>query len=201
MLYAAELLWRERDTRFDGIHDALPMRETPDWFSKLTALSFVVLMVLTVAMICGLIMQTVAGYYHYDILQYLQELYVVTFPQIMIYALLALFVQTVVSNKFIGHGIIIAIFFLQPILSNFGYENSLYLIGSTASYTYSDMNGYGHFVPALFWSTVYWLAIAAFFGVASIALARRGSENSWSTRLSQARSRMPHLLPAAAVTC
>ena len=25
-LYAAELLWRERDTHFDGIHDALPMR-------------------------------------------------------------------------------------------------------------------------------------------------------------------------------
>ena len=26
-LYAAELIWRERDTRFDGIHDALPMAE------------------------------------------------------------------------------------------------------------------------------------------------------------------------------
>src|ERR1700722_16882821 len=25
-LYAAELIWRERDTHFDGIHDALPMR-------------------------------------------------------------------------------------------------------------------------------------------------------------------------------
>ncbi len=27
-LYAAELIWRERDVHFDGIHDALPMRET-----------------------------------------------------------------------------------------------------------------------------------------------------------------------------
>ncbi len=27
-LYAAELIWRERDTHFSGIHDALPIRET-----------------------------------------------------------------------------------------------------------------------------------------------------------------------------
>src|ERR1017187_5120158 len=34
-LYAAELIWRERDTHFSGIHDALPIFETTDWFSKL----------------------------------------------------------------------------------------------------------------------------------------------------------------------
>jgi ABC-2 type transport system permease protein len=28
--YAAELIWRERDTHFEGIHDALPMREATD---------------------------------------------------------------------------------------------------------------------------------------------------------------------------
>ena len=32
-LYAAELIWRERDTQFAGIHDALPISETTDWFS------------------------------------------------------------------------------------------------------------------------------------------------------------------------
>ena len=35
-LYAAELLWRERDTHFDGIHDALPMSESSsDFLSRL----------------------------------------------------------------------------------------------------------------------------------------------------------------------
>jgi ABC-2 type transport system permease protein len=33
-LYAAELLWRERDTHFDGIHDALPLSESTDWLSR-----------------------------------------------------------------------------------------------------------------------------------------------------------------------
>ena len=83
-----------------------------------------------------------------------------------------------VSNKFVGHGIVIGIFVLQPILFNFGWENTLYLPGATPAYTYSDMNGYGHFVPALFWSIAYWFSIFAFLAVVSIAYTRRGAEDS-----------------------
>ena len=47
-LYSGELVWRERDTHFDGIHDALPMRESTDWLSKLSALAVIELILLTV---------------------------------------------------------------------------------------------------------------------------------------------------------
>ena len=198
-LYAAELIWRERDVHFDGIHDALPMGETIDWISKLVAIAFVEIVLLFVTMLCGILMQTIAGYYHYELLQYVKELYVITFPQVMVFALLALFVQTMVSNKFIGHGIVIGIVIIIPILFNFGWENTLYLFGSTPPYTYSDMNGYGHFVSALFWSITYWLAIAAFLGVISIAWTRRGAEDSWAARRRLARLRMPRLIPAAVI--
>jgi ABC-2 type transport system permease protein len=196
-LYAAELLWRERDTHFDGLHDALPLAESTDWFSKLIALCFVEFIMLAVAGLCGIVMQTVAGYYNYEVFEYFKELYVITFPQILIFALLAFFVQTVVSNKFIGHGIVIGIFVITPILFNFGWENTLYLFGNTPPYTYSDMNGYGHFVPALFWSIVYWLSISCVLAVMSIALARRGSDDGWRARLRLAAQRAPRLIPAA----
>jgi ABC-2 type transport system permease protein len=198
-LYAAELIWRERDTHFSGIHDALPISETTDWLSKLFALCLVELILLTVTMLCGILMQTISGYYHYELLQYVKELYFITFPQILTFIFFALFVQTVVSNKFIGHGIVIGAFVITPVLYNFGWENTLYLIGSTPPYTYSDMNGYGHFVPALFWSITYWLSITAILAVISIALARRGSDDGWSTRLGLARRRAPRLLPAATI--
>ncbi len=198
-LYAAELVWRERDNHFDGIHDAMPLHSTTDWLSKLTAIAFVELVLLTVTMLVGIMMQTILGYYHYEILQYLKELYVVTFPQVMAFALLAMFIQTMVSNKFIGHGIAIGIFVLQPILFNFGWENTLYLPGAIPPYTYSDMNGYGHFVPALFWSITYWTSIFAFLGVVSIAFTRRGAEDSLAARIPVARRRAPRLIPAAVV--
>ena len=195
-LYVGELVWRERDTSFSGIHDALPMSETTDWLSKFVALVLVEAALLTVILICGLIMQTAAGYYHYDLPQYFKELYLVTFPQVIPFILLAFFVQTVVSNKFLGHAIIIGLFVLQPILFRFGLENTLLLTGATTVYTYSDMNGYGHFLPGLVWSIVYWTAVFAVFAVFSIALARRGAEDGWHTRLVQARARLPRLLPA-----
>lgn len=198
-LYAGELVWRERDTHFEGIHDALPMRGTTDWLSKLTAIAVVELILLTVTMLVGIAMQTAAGYYHYELLQYVKELYIVTFPQVMGFALLALFVQTVVSNKFVGHGIVIGVFVLGPILYNFGWENTLYLPGAIPAYMYSDMNGYGHFVAPLFWAITYWLSIFAFLGVVSIAFARRGADDGFAARVRLARQRGRRLAPAAAV--
>src|SRR5450432_235494 len=196
-LYAAELLWRERDTHFDGIHDALPMRESTDWLSRFTAIVVVELILLAFAGFIGIVMQTIAGYYHYEFLQYFKELYVVTFPQILTFIFLALFVQTVVSNKFVGYAILIGLFVLLPFLYNFGWENTLYLVGQVPAYIYSDMNGYGHFVPALFWSITYWLAVCAMLGVVSIALARRGAEDSLRARVRLAIQRAPRLAPAA----
>jgi ABC-2 type transport system permease protein len=195
-LYAGELIWRERDTSFSGIHDALPMSETTDWLSKFVALVVVEGILLAVILLCGVIMQTVSGYYHYDLLQYFKELYVITFPVVIGFTLLAFFVQTVVSNKFMGHAIVIGIFVLDPIMFRFGIENTLLLPGQNTPYTYSDMNGYGHFVPALLWSLVYWTAIFAVLACFSIALARRGAEDGWYSRLVQARERLPRLTPA-----
>jgi ABC-2 type transport system permease protein len=196
-LYAAELLWREREAHFDGIHDTLPMRESIDWLSRLTAIVMVEVILLAFAGFIGIVMQTIQGYYHYELLQYFKELYVVTFPQILTFILLALFVQTVVSNRFVGYGILIGLFVLMPILYNFGWENTLYLVGQTPAYTYSDMNGYGHFVPSLFWSIMYWFGICGVLGVISIALARRGPEDSLPARTRLALQRAPRLVPVA----
>jgi hypothetical protein len=198
-LYAAELVWRERDNRFDGIHDALPMSESIDWLSKFTAIFLVELILLAVTMLVGIVMQTIAGYYHYEVLQYLKELYVITLPQVLGVALFALFIQTIVSNKFVGHGIVIGIFVLVPILANFGWENTLYLPGSSPTYTYSDMNGYGHFVPTLFWAIAYWTSIFALLGVLSIAYSRRGEEDSLRARTGLARQRTPRLTLAGSL--
>jgi ABC-type transport system involved in multi-copper enzyme maturation permease subunit len=198
-LYAAELIWRERDTHFSGIHDALPISGAIDWFSKLFAICLVELVLLTVAGVCGIIMQAAAGYYNFELAHYCIELYVITFPTALAYTLLAMFIQTVVSNKFIGHGIVIGIVVMVPILFSFGWENTLYLYGNTPSFTYSDMNGYGHFVPALFWATLYWLAISCVLAVFSIALARRGSDDGWHARFRLAQQRSRPLAPVAAL--
>jgi ABC-2 type transport system permease protein len=61
------------------------------------------------------------------------------------------------------------------------------------------MNGYGHFVPSIFWSLVYWTSIFALLGVISIAYARRGAEDSLRARSKLAVRRAPRLAPIAAL--
>ncbi len=197
-VYAGELVWRERDTRFAGINDALPTSETIDWLSKFFALVFVEAVLLALIALGGILTQTFAGYFHYELLQYFQELYLLTFPTLIAFTLLAFFVQTIVPNKFLGHAIVLGVFILQPILFRYGLENSLLNPGSTPPYTYSDMNGYGHFVQAQLWANVYWLAFFAVLAVISIAFARRGAEDAWPARFRQARRRLPALSPAIA---
>jgi ABC-2 type transport system permease protein len=194
--YAGELVWREVDTHFEGIHDALPMRVTTDWLSKFFALCFIEFILVTVIGLCGIIMQTVAGFYQYDLQQYGKELYLIVLPGVIGYVLLAMFLQTVLSNKFIGHGIVAAVFIGTTVLFNFGIENTLLLPGQSPAYTYSDMNGYGHFVQALAWSMLYWTSIFAVLAVISVAVTRRGAEDTWKVRLAQARRRLPALAPA-----
>lgn len=191
VLYAGELLWRERDVRFDQIHDALPLRDWTDWLSKFTALVIVECVLLGIVVLVGVVMQAVAGYYRFELAEYFKELFLIALPQLLIFILLALFVHTVVANKFVGHAIVIGFIILIPVLYRYGIENRLVLYGEITPYTYSDMNGYGHFVKALLWVMLYWLSVGGLLAVIAIGLARRGTELTWKVRLQQFRERFP----------
>jgi hypothetical protein len=190
-MYAGELVWRERDTHFEQIQDALPFRGWIDTLSKLTALAAAEFFLLTLVLLTGLASQITSGYFRFEFGQYVQELYLVVFPQVLIFALLAFFVQTIVANKFIGHGIVIGVFLLSIILDTAGLSDRLYMYGDVVPYIYSDMNGYGHYVKPIFWSTVYWLAWAVFLGVLASLLARRGAETGLGARLRAAKQSLP----------
>ena len=198
-MYAGELVWRERDTHFEQIHDALPYRGWIDTLGKLFALSAAELFLLTTVMVCGVISQAISGYYNFELLQYFKELYLVTFPQVLIFALLAFFLQTVVGNKFVAHGIAVGAFLIPTILERVGFADKLYLFDDVVQGTYSDMNGYGHFVMPIFWSTFYWLAWAVFLGVLASLLARRGAETGLRARIQTAKRSLPSYAPLLAL--
>ena len=198
-MYGGELIWRERDVRFDQIHDSLPLADWLNWISQFAALMLVELCLLTIVMLCGIGAQTWNGYYHYELGVYGKELFLIAFPSILAFGLNVFFWQTILSKKFVAHGVVIGTVLIIPILYKVGMENRLLMIGEQSPYTYSDMNGFGHFVPALLWSTVYWLALFALLGVISIALARRGTDLVWSQRLKSAAGRWKSLAVPAAI--
>lgn len=198
-LYTGEVIWRERDVRFEQIHDSLPLRDWTDFVSKFLALALVQTLLVTVILLSGVLSQATSGYFRFELGHYAKEIYLVYLPQLLMVILLALFLQTVLSNKFVAHGIVVGFFVLIPTLYSSGIENRLYLYGEITPYTYSDMNGYGHFVQALFWVTTYWLSVGGLLAVFAVVFSRRGTDQSFAARLKRARPRMARLAFAGVV--
>src|SRR5499426_1470515 len=188
-LYAGELVWKERGMKYDQIHDALP---TPGWLNfagHFVALTIVQVVLLAVLMLSGVVLQALQGYFNFESHIYLKELFLIGLPMLMQYSILALFLQTALPNKFLGHALVIGYFVVQEVVARYGFESSLYQFADLPSYTYSDMNGYGHFVKPVLWFTLYWLTCVGALGVVTVMATRRGTNVDWRSRLKQAADR------------
>jgi len=189
-IYTGELVWRERDARMDDIGDSMPAPTWLGFLAKFGAVLVLQLLLLCVVMACSIAVQLMQGFTRIDIGQYLFQLFVLQFSGDVLIAVLAFAVHTVVNNKYLGHFAVGIVFLIFARLPAFGFEDRLYLFGSTPSLIYSDMNGWGHFLPAVLWFRLYWLAFAALLLVGTYALWVRGRESGWGRRLRAGVARM-----------
>ncbi|MGH9751674.1 MAG: ABC transporter permease/M1 family aminopeptidase [Blastocatellia bacterium] len=199
-LYAGELVWKERNLKFDQIHDAAPAPGWLNFTSKLTALTVVQFVLLVVIMLSGVILQAARGYFNFEWNIYFKDFFLILLPSLLQYSVLALLLQTLLPNKFLGHAVFIGIFITLGVISRYGFENTMYQFGETPGYTYSDMNGYGHFVKPILYFTLYWTLFAAILAVVTTLFSRRGTDLVWRSRLKQAarQFRLPLKTIAAA---
>ena len=185
-LYAGELVWKERGLKYDQIHDALPMPGWLNFTSQWTALFIVQAFLLVLLIGCGVGLQAAQGYYRFQLPVYVKELVLIVLPILAQFSVLALFLQTMVSNKFLAHALVIGFFIGEEVVGRYGFEDNLYLFANLPDYTYSDMNGYGHFVRTIIWFTLYWSACAAVLGTLSVLFNERGTDSQWRARLRNA---------------
>lgn len=189
-IYAGELVWRERDARIADIVDSTPVPTWVAFVAKLAALCALQAMLLLVVLACSIGVQLAQGYTRLEPGHYLFELFVLQLSGFVLIAALALFVHTLVNQKYVGHFVALLAFLALVFLPQLGYEDRLYRYGSVPAIVYSDLNGYGHFLPAVFWFRVYWSAFAVLLLVAAHALWVRGRDEGWRGRLRLAAARM-----------
>ncbi len=197
--YSGELVWRERDANVHQIYDAMPI---PTWVplaSKILALIMVQVLLLSVLLLTSLAIQACMGYFHFELGLYLFSLFV---PKLFNYALLsvlAIFIHVVVNNKYLGHFVMVLYYLMTAFLGRFGLEHHLYNYATTTGYPYSDMNGYGHFLTAVFWFDLYWGTLAAILCLVGYLFWVRGTDAGWRARLAIARERLSvaQLIPLA----
>ena len=193
-IYAGELVWRERELQLQQVFDGLPMPNWVPFASKLTALVLAPAVLCAALVLVGVGIQLYHGADHIQPLLYGQNL-VLQLLFIMQLSVLAMVVQTVANNKYVGYSVVILLYVLLYIAPDaLGLHHVMLKYGGTIPYTYSDLNGFGHFLAPLFWVNLYYLAWAVVLAVACNLLWVRGAETSWRHR---GRLLGQRLVPAA----
>lgn len=196
VFYSGELIWRERDVKFQLIQDALPVRDFTGLISKFLGLIMVFVVMLLFLIFSSVVIQAIKGYFKFDLGLYFSTIFSETFSLLILYTLLAFFIQVMVNNKFLGHAVMIIFFIAMGVLGTLGIEHSLFQFASASLPTYSEMNGYGHFFTRFNWFNFYWFAFAIFLFAVSVMFAVRGSEAAmkWRWKIGQLRLTRPLLI-------
>ncbi len=188
--YAGELVWKERDA---GLADILDASRVPTWVpfaAKGLALFLVAASLQLVVGAAALTAQLAGRFFDIEWRLYAMELIVFGVLQDVLLAVLALVVQVLVNQKYLGHGVMVLYFVSQLGLRALGLEERLLRYGSEPPIAYSDMNGYGHWLAASLVWRAYWAAVAVGLLAVAFLFVSRGRERPWRERVALARSRV-----------
>ncbi len=183
--YAGELVWRDRERRMHEIIDSTP---APDWafvVPKILAISIVLFSTLAASVLAAVVVQALKGYFDFEIGKYLLWYVVPTTVNVVLFAVLAIFMQTLVSHKTFGWMLMLLFVVAQVTLDRLGFEHNLYQYSGSPGTPLSDMNGQGDFARVAWWFRAYWSAAAVAIAVLAYALWRRGIGAPLKTRLAQ----------------
>ena len=183
VFYGADLIWRDREIRYQDILGASP---APSWtfvLAKMVAALMVVLIFLVETGLVAVLFQLFSGYTNFELGLFVAS-YLYAYGGLFYLAIvLSLVIQIIVPNKYVGMLFMVVYILALISLSNAGFEDPLYLYGATSSTPYSDMNGYDGLLGKANWYTLYWWCFATVIGVIGYALWNRGPLEKLRTRI------------------
>lgn len=188
--YSGELVWRDRERK---IHEIIDSSSAPDWtflVPKTLGLALVLISTLFVSVLAGVIIQTVKGHFDYRFDQYLAWYLWPDMISFLLIAILAIFVQALSPNKFVGWAIMVVYLISTIVSANLGFDHMLYRYRQGPGVPLSDMNGTGDFAGFRAVTNAYWLAFGVVLLVVVHALWRRGAETRLLPRLRRLPSRL-----------
>ncbi|MCR9278623.1 MAG: ABC transporter permease subunit [Pseudomonadaceae bacterium] len=186
--YSGDLVHRERDVRVSELLDSSPFASGIVITAKWLALVLVVISLLAIATATAVLIQIVSGYSAIEPMVYLVGVFGNLGWDMYVLAAVAVFLQVLSPNKFIGMLLFIVLFLALQVLSGFGFEHPLYSLG-TPNARHTDMNQFGHFLEPLVTIGAYWGLFAILLLIGAHLFMQRGIKASWSERLKIARER------------
>jgi len=188
--YAGELVWKNRDYKFYELVDSRPVSNTFLYFSKLFSLILIQLFLVFTILLCCVLVQAFKGYYNFEWIVYIKRLFFYSlFPQIL-NSIVILFIHSIVTNKYVGHTVVIIFYNLLVWLPTLGFDHFLYLVGKIPFSSYSDMNGFGTSLYPFLIIGSYWGLFHLILLILSILLWKRGLLHGFSHLLLEFKRRL-----------
>ena len=196
-LFSGYLIQLATTSRMNNLVDSTPI---PNWtllLSKALALLKMTLVILFLGMISCILVQIYYGYYKFEILHYIEELFIFRILGYLILIGFSLFIQSFFKNYLVGFFIILVLLLILPAITALGIEHPIFRFNSGTGYDFSDMNQYGT-VRGFFIYKTYWLLFVAFLYGVTLLFWRRGILSGVKERLSIAGRRMkaPIVVPS-----
>jgi hypothetical protein len=196
--YAGELVWREREVRLNEIAGAAPVPVWVSFAGKFAGLALALAAAQAVVTAAAMLVQARMGYYEFELGVYARVLFGIRLTDYLLFALLALVVQVVVNQKYVGHLIAVIAYVLVAFGPMLGVEPGLLVYGSDPGWSYSDMRGLAPFIGPWLLFKLYWATWALLLAVAGALLWPRGTERGLGARLRLARRRLTRRTAASA---
>ncbi len=183
IFYSGELIWKERDAKINDIADALPMSDFINLAGKFIGLILTYVVLMLVLMITGISFQALSGYYQFELDVYFSGLFIEIFPFLVLLTFVAFFFQSIVNHKFLGHLAVVFFVVTSTLLMRIlGVDHGLLSFGGSLLQSYSDMNGYGHFLTPYVWFKIYWILFSILLFIVAVVFSPRGRENQFMKR-------------------
>ena len=200
--YAGALVWKDRDQRMDEMMDSLPTPEWVAYLARFTALAVAVMVVQSLALASGVIVQACYGYHRFQLGLYLNQLFVLDGSFFLFFGVLAMLVHVLAPNKYVGYFVFIAlvianVFIWDPL----NVATNLVKFGSAPDVTYSDLFGDAPYITAWRWFTLYWVFFCGLLAIATIMFWPRGRGTGWRERWRNARLRFRGVWPGLTLGC
>lgn len=184
IFYSSDIVWKERGLNFNSIVDATPVKNGVFFLSKFSALLLLPMLLIATGILMCMLFQIGLGYTNFQFSLY-ASLFYYNGVQLAVYCMIALFVNSLVNNKYVGMGVFGLIALLSLKSDMLGFEHPLSSIGFMPRVGYTNMDGFNG-VSSLFNHLVlYWFALGLLLVIVSFKIWNRGAVSSFIMKLKQ----------------
>ncbi|NII29182.1 peptidase M1 [Pseudoflavitalea sp. X16] len=188
LFYSGELVWKERDNRINLLVDTLPISNLLHLGGKFLGLMLILVLLIFTMIGTGMLFQSIHGYYDYELTIYFAAFFVEVFPFLFLLGIVCFVAQVLVNNKYLAHLVVLLFIAISTFgLRLLGLDHGLITFGGSFLTTYSDMNGYGHFLKPYLWFKVYWISFSVLLFMLAVLFSVRGTEAGFRRRWRQSR--------------